>query len=355
MSSESKESKYHTFHEIYGLPETIERTFERFSRGDRLEPYVKAVRQAERILLTACGSSLHLSQSVTFVFQKMLRKRCVAVPASEFLLYPEVWLQADKTLMAALSRTGETPETNRALETARQYLPTLETLSVSCYPESRMGSDPAGLKVLFPEAQEQSVVMTRAFGCILFWFYLLADRTAGAASGWAQHIARDIRTAIDRNAPLLQRWGQDESVKRIFFLGSGPFLGLAYESALKVKEMCAMHAEGYQTYEFRHGPKALLNDSSLVFLYSSPEDGPYLKEIIAEFRTLGARVILVGQELKPALAAAATEAITFSSLLPTLYLPLLYLHLPQLLAFHRAIHFGLDPDKPKNLTKVTSI
>jgi glucosamine--fructose-6-phosphate aminotransferase (isomerizing) len=129
-------------------------------------------------------------------------------------------------------------------------------------------------------------------------------------------------------------------------LGSGPRYGLACEVNLKMKEMTLTHSEPFHMLEFRHGPKAMVGKSAAVIGLLSEENREYESAVLAE----------MGQLDGQTLTLAETEAdVTFASGLPKAVRNVLYLPVLQLMAYHRAIAKGLDPDKPTNLDAVVKL
>ena len=154
---------------------------------------------------------------------------------------------------------------------------------------------------------------------------------------------------------LAARLGAAPAIQRFFFLGSGPLYGLACEAMLKMKEMSLSYSEAYHVLEFRHGPKSMVDATSLVVGLLS--ENAFVEEcaVLADMRRLGARTLAIVPDDK-ADSAIADSLVTLpddrSSISPSLvfYLPIL-----QLLAYYRSRSKGLDPDGPRNLTAVVTL
>jgi fructoselysine-6-P-deglycase FrlB-like protein len=262
---------------------------------------------------------------------------------------PESCFEEDRrTLVFGLSRTGETPETIRALQIARdrQGFP---IIPVTCYPDSIL----AGLSsrsVLLPEAREDSSIMTRAFtgilAAFLFW--------AGLAKE-TKKLPEAIAESLNRHSGAVEEMAV-RPYEQVVFLGSGPFLPVTRESALKLTEMAGLAAQAAQTYEFRHGSQRLLGRGSLVWLFAGREDIPYLNEVIPPLRELGAEVLVSGCRLPDSVSAAADFTLNQTCTLASSEVEAAALvHLTQLYAFFRTVHLGGHPDHPEGLSRVTAL
>ena len=139
----------------------------------------------------------------------------------------------------------------------------------------------------------------------------------------------------------------------MFFLGSGPRYGLACEAMLKLKEMSLTTSEAYHFLEFRHGPKSMVDEGTLVVGLLSEAAREAEVAVLREMKELGGR-ILVLTEAKDGLDWA-DHVVCFQSDLPEVTRLPLYLPTLQLLAYYRAVGKGLDPDAPRNLDAVVQL
>lgn len=143
-----------------------------------------------------------------------------------------------------------------------------------------------------------------------------------------------------------QKIGEDLSFDRFYFLGSGMRYGLACEVNLKMKEMTLTHSEPFHFLEFRHGPMSMVNENTIVVGMLSEANRCHEARVLDEMKALGARVLDI----------AETDAkIVFNSNIPEAVRGVLYLPVLQLIAFHRSLAKGLNPDRPTNLTAVVKL
>jgi glucosamine--fructose-6-phosphate aminotransferase (isomerizing) len=157
---------------------------------------------------------------------------------------------------------------------------------------------------------------------------------------------------VGRLGDLPHQLGTDLTIDRIFFLGAGPLYGVASEAMLKTKEMSLSYSEAYHPLEFRHGPMSMVNERTLVVGLLSDTGLAEEHRVLQDMQRLGARTLALvedGSMLaggRPDHVAEMRSGLGEWERLP-LYLPVL-----QLLAYHRAIAKGLDPDQPNNLDAV---
>ena len=303
--------------------------------------------EAHRVVFTGCGSTYYLAMWAARVAQRRSATPTVAAPASELLYHADSWLSGDTpTTLVALSRSGETTETLRAVERLRDRLVSVH--AVTCATGNTL-ADLADSSVVLDEAAERSLVQTRSFTSML----LVAATLAMGGPPQPEEIdalVTGARELFDEHGTAFERLATDKSIERIFFLGGDSRYGLASEAMLKVKEMALAHAEAYHPLEFRHGPMSLVDERSLVVGLVNPEnEGPEVA-VLDDMRGLGGRVVALGTT-RPSEAELAVP-------LPQVAAPwrdVLYLPLLQSFGCERAIHRGLDPDDPANLDAVVRL
>jgi glucosamine--fructose-6-phosphate aminotransferase (isomerizing) len=300
----------------------------------------------ESVVFTGCGSTYYLSLAAAAALQEIAGRPARGLPASEIWLYPQSALPAPgRTLLVAVSRSGETTETLRACEAFRAAGG--RVLTLSCYP-GRPLTHSGQLNLVFPSGQEESIAQTRAFTTLYVAVLALASLWRGAADSqpvWAGLRAAweaSLPAAVERAAAL----GRDDSIDRFYFLGSGSRHGLACELSLKMKEMSLSHSEPFHFMEFRHGPKSMVTPGTLIVGLMSDSRRSHEEAVLADLAALGGRTLTIGeQDADVALHSGLPEALRGP----------LYLPPGQLLAFERSRHKGLDPDRPHNLEAVVKL
>ncbi|MDQ4076583.1 MAG: SIS domain-containing protein, partial [Chloroflexota bacterium] len=201
---------------------------------------------------------------------------------------------------------------------------------------------------VLPEAQEESVVQTRAFSSLLL-------ATIATASAWGnrddlleqlERVPDVSRELMDQHLSLATEIATNSDFDSCYFLGSGPQYGLACEASLKMKEMALTPSEPFHFLELRHGPKSIINPSMLVVGLHSRKHLSIERDVMEEAKSLGGRTLTLG---------ASHADMNFPSALDEAATSLLYLPSLQWLAAERASQRGIDPDRPKNLDTVVRL
>jgi glucosamine--fructose-6-phosphate aminotransferase (isomerizing) len=302
--------------------------------------------QGDQVIFTGCGSTYYLAMAAAALTQQMTGFPCRAFPASELWLYPRSSYVDGKSLLVAVSRSGETTETLRACENfLANHRGTLLTLS--CYPNmplARMGS----INVVLPSGQEQSVAQTRAFSTLYLATVALACVWAGRTDLFdsLSSLPESCSRVLDQAAPLAAEIGRDASIDRFYWLGSGPRYGLAAELSLKMKEMSLSHSEPFHFLEFRHGPISMVTKSSLIVGLLSSVNEKREAAVLTDVKALRSRVVGI---------AESGGSIQFKSSLDEAIRNVLYLPVGQMIAYERSISKGLNPDLPNNLDTVVKL
>ncbi len=300
-----------------------------------------------QVIFTGCGSTYYLSDAAAGSFQELTGLPGRGLPASELWLYPKSsYPQEGRTLLVAVSRSGETSETLRACEAfKRDHRGDLLTLS--CYPEQPLASL-GDINLVLTEAQETSVAQTRAFSTLYLASLALSCQWArnDALYHSLNGLAQAGRRVLADFAGLAKELGEDGTYDRYYFLGSGPRYGLACELSLKMKEMSLSHSEPFRFMEFRHGPKAMVTSRTLILGLTSDSNRDWEMGVVKDMRGMGARVVTLGDK---------DTDVSFGSGLDETVRSALYLPFGQLLGFYHSLSKGLNPDRPNNLDAVVKL
>ena len=336
---------FYTQQEILSQPEAWSAALQVLA-AERLAILDLGGRHFDQVIYTGCGSTYYLALAAASLTQELTGQLCRAFPASELWLYPKSSYISGKTLLVAVSRSGETTETLRACQA---FLSDHrgDLLTLSCYgdmPLAKMGT----LNIILPSGQEQSVAQTRAFSTL----YL---GTVALACLWSSR--EDLYTSLwklpEAGQRLLKNYtflatelGRNTNIDRFYWLGSGPRQGLACELSLKMKEMSLSQSEPFHFMEFRHGPKSMIVPSALVIGLRSSVNEKHESAVLADVKMLGCRLLEM---------AEAGSSVQFESGIDEAIRNVLYLPIGQLIAFERSISKGLNPDHPTNLDSVVKL
>lgn len=340
-----------TRQEILSQPEAWAAALEALEETRRSVLDLAPARRYGQILFTGCGSTYYLSLAAAALFQELTGLPGRAFPASELWLNPRSsYGQAEsltyKTLLVAVSRSGATTETLRAVEQFRQEKRG-EVIVIT-----NDGDQPlaqlADLPIVIEKGQEQSVAQTRSFASMYVAAAGLCALSArrdnlleimSALPEVGQRLLRDYE-------PAARELGANLAFDRFYFLGSGIRYGLACEVNLKMKEMTLTHSEPFHFMEFRHGPMSMVNRNTVVAGLVSEANHAHETKVLVEMEELGATTFSL---------AETGATVEFRSGVPEIVRGVLYLPVLQLTAYHRAIAKGLDPDRPNNLSAVVKL
>lgn len=294
---------------------------------------------------TGCGSTYYLALAAAAGMQALTGLPARGLPASEIWLDPPSAYVAQKALLIAVSRSGETTETLRACEAFRAQGG--DVLTLSCYP----GRDLTALghyNLVLPSGQEDSIAQTRAFTTLYLATLALAALWSDRADLFdaLPHLSAACQSLITDNQSPVLTIGHDLTIDRFYFLGSGPRYGLACELSLKMKEMTLSHSEPFHFMEFRHGPKSMVTPQTLIVGLMSESHREHELGVINDLRAMGARTLTLGE---------SHCDVSFNSRLPELLRGPLYLPTMQLIAFERSLTKGLNPDRPHHLDAVVKL
>lgn len=358
-------SRYQTYREIQKTVPALKKILERLSQGST--PLKQRIELGPpRWIFTGCGSSYYLGQAMALAMRKVLKREALACPASEWLLYPELLLEKGNSLtLVGISRTGKTTETLRAIEKVKGLSPSSHTIGLTCSSDSPLAQI-ADTPVVLTEVEEEAIAMTHSFTVFLFLFYWEITAYAqqmGYQSDLSSSLLQGVITSIEENFRVNEaRIRQVAALHHLdfpIFLGAGPLYPIACEGALKATELALLPARFYHPLEFRHGPRATVNDRTLAFFLLSERGASAEEGLARELQSLGATVVMMGPEvssdfeyrLRVPLPPSAEEEPLASSQPHDSLRTLLYLPLLQLFGFYKALSLGYNPDTPMHLDK----
>ena len=318
------------------------------------------LREAERVVFTACGTSWHAGQIGAYLLEELCRIPATVEYASEWR-YRNPVLE-DGTVVVGISQSGETADTLAALEMARERgCPALGIVNVVGSSVAR--TTDAG--VYLHCGPEIGVASTKAFTSqvtALALFALCMAEKRGTLPpeeirSWIealQDLPRQVEEVLAQAEEIEALAGRLLGHDNFLYLGRGYSFPVALEGALKLKEISYVHAEGFSAAEMKHGPIALI-DENMPVVVVAPRDGAYAKVLsnMQEVKARGGRLIAVTTHPN-GVADLADEVLfvphTKDGLLPVLTsIPL------QLLAYHIGVLRGCDVDKPRNLAKSVTV
>jgi glutamine---fructose-6-phosphate transaminase (isomerizing) len=286
---------------------------------------------ARVIVITGCGTSYYLAQSLACAFNAQ-GQMAIAVPGAEWARRPQCYL-ADMSdiLVVGLSRSGTTTETVQAITASRAQ--GWATLAISCAPGSTilLAADRA---VCLPTDPREGIVMSVSASLML----LAGLRMAGIALPGAvvTAAATALATVDDRVDGLLP------GCRHFVYLGAGVNYGIATEGCLKLQEMSISYSQAFHPMEYRHGPISLIDDRSLVVMLYSHNTAHEEAALVAELQSKGARVIGINGPGDLTINLGLSGPAAALACLPAL----------QLLGEKVALSKNINSETPRHLTKV---
>jgi tagatose-6-phosphate ketose/aldose isomerase len=318
-----------------------------------------------RIILTGAGSFAFIGECLAPLLLRRLGRRVEAIATTDLLSGPTQYLQPEvPTLLVSFGRSGSSPESAAVVELAEQLLRECHQLVFTCneqgtlYQRCRERRNSFAI-LLPPETHDQGFAMTSSFTSMM----LAASLVFQGAKSDTQDVARIARAAqelLEHHNSTLRRLAA-ESYSRVVYLGSNGFKGLAREAALKLLELTdgKVVAAFDSPLGFRHGPKTIVTDDTLLFVFISNDayTRRYDLDLLQELRSEGqaGRVIAITGQAQG--AATEGEHLHVPQLAGAgdsdLYYP--YIVCGQLYAFHRSLAVGNTPDQPSNSGTVSRV
>ena len=316
--------------------------------------------QAERILMTACGTSWHAALVAEYQIEAMARIPVDVEYASE-LRYRNPPLDRN-TILFAITQSGETADTLAALrEIQRKGYPTLSICNVV---GSTIANEADG-GIYLHAGPEIGVASTKAFTSqcvVLSLLSLYFGRLHHLSFDAGMRIIEQLQSLPDKVRSALQTNQRTEEIAQKYadcnnflYLGRQYNFPAALEGALKLKEISYIHAEGYPAAEMKHGPIALV-DQNTPSVFLVPQ-GPVYDKVMANLQEIKARggpVIAIVSQGDREVAALADDVIEVP-MIDDFLQPIVNIIPLQLLAYHIALARGCDVDKPRNLAKSVTV
>lgn len=306
-------------------------------------------REIDLIVLVARGSSDNAA-----LFGRYLLEITTGIPVS--LSAPSVHtlyqakLKLKRALVIGVSQSGEGEDINRVLESAREC--GAFTIGITNEAQSSMVRL-VDETLLMHGGKERSVAATKTFTGQMMLFYMLAAALArdGIAIDYAK-IPGFAASALEQKPAIVELMQRYVFMENCVVVGRGLAYANAYEFALKLMETCYVVAERFSSADFLHGPVAMIERHFPVFLFAPPGvmlDGT--KDLIARLRELSADTLVITSDLDA--AAKCSRSIIMPREIDEFLAPIPYIIPAQLFAALLAEAKGLDPDKPRSLSKVT--
>lgn len=318
-------------------------------------------KRIQRVYITACGTAAYAGMVGKYLIERIARVPVEVVIGSEFRYSDPI--VDENTVVLAISQSGETADTLAAMEEGRRKGGIVWSIVNAIGSQAMRTSD--GF-ISMQTGPEIGVASTKAFTAPLVDQYmlaiLLADLRGVIDDQTRRELVADLRLVPDLVGRVLDTEADIEKVahalkdiKGCLYLGRGINMPIAYEGALKLKEISYIHAEGYPAGEMKHGPIALI-DEEMPVLCIAPKD-PWHEKMISQIQQAKARggmVVAVATEGDELIHNMADHVLWIPNA-PWMLSPVATVLPLQMLAYHIATIRGLDVDQPRNLAKSVTV
>jgi tagatose-6-phosphate ketose/aldose isomerase len=350
----------HTASEIAGQPTLWLATWEALNKQSaKLVTYLKSVLSHEPldIILTGAGTSAFIGEVLVGTYKNAFDKDVRAISTTDLMTFPDHYLSKEKpTLLISFARSGNSPESVGVVDIANQYCKNIFHLIITCNQEGALAKQYHGENVftfiLPPQSNDKSLAMTGSFTSMLLSGLMISKyKDIASLKNKVKSLAETATFILEQHTASLKKVAQ-LGFERAVFLGSGPLLGIATEGHLKVQELTdgKVVCKNDSYLGFRHGPKAVINPTSLiVYHFSNNEyvrqfENDLVKDIDQRKDGLFRLGIGIPNQHQnnvdllidlPGCEAMDDAWMAVCSILPD-----------QILAFHKCIQVGLSPDEP---------
>lgn len=308
---------------------------------------------AARVILTGAGSSAYIGQCVAPLLDRRLAARVDAVPTTDIVSAPQLYLDPDQPLLlVSFGRSGNSPESLAAVQLAESLVREVRHLVVLCNADGALGRAPVAESMtllLPPETHDTGFAMTSSFSCMLY-AVVAALLPAGTLDSRIDAIAGATARVLDESLPMLEELARGRHA-RVAYLGSGVLQGLAREAALKLGELTngAVATCFDSPLGFRHGPKTFVDGRTLVVVFVSNDSltHRYDLDLIDELRRDGCAARIIEVTTRPR-AESGVDCIPVPGMAAAEDLDLLwpYLAVVQVYALFASRTLGVTPDNP---------
>jgi len=360
QSAEKEGYAHFMLKEIFEQPEVVERTIS-YPHFSILEPFRKRLSQINRVVLVACGTAWHASLAAKYAIEELAQLPAEAFLGSEFrYALPPI---DSKTLVVAVSQSGETADTLAAIRAAKEH----KALCLAiCNVVGSSLTREVDLTLYTFAGPEISVASTKAYTCQLALLTVLSIYLAKIrktiTSRHENNLLRELKLVPDKMKKILERVVLIEKcaeahkrVNDFLYIGRRNNLPTAYEGALKMKEISYTHAEGYGAGEMKHGPLALVDNTFLAI--AVVVRGVVYEKMISNIQEIKARdgvVVAFTNNNDKSLKKIADWVIEIPET-PEILSPILAAVPMQLLAYYTAAKRGREIDQPRNLAKSVTV
>lgn len=328
---------------------------------NKIEEFLnKNITSDTRIILTGAGTSDYVGDSVYLHLAKTLKLRVEAIATTDLVSNPQEFLEADtKTILVSYARSGNSPESVGAYDIFQENVKDIAQLVITCNENGELAKksmkDDNALCLLMPkESNDKSFAMTSSFSCML-----LATLLAFDIKNLEENKKYVDRVSDQADLILDNKWNEvkdlvDLNCERVVYLGSGALKGLCQEMALKNLELTSGKTVTVceSVLGFRHGPKSIINDNTLVIFmnstneYTSLYDMDLIREIHGDIGNH--KLAVISYKKNDELSSLCDKYLEIDGQeVPEVYTVFNYMLFGQMFGLFSSLHLGISPDNPR--------
>ena len=352
-----------TTREIYQQPQVWQTAFENYkAQADEIAAFLNNIDEKYdyiKVILTGAGTSAYVGDTLLPYFRKIYDERkwnFNAIATTDIVANPLAYLHKEvTTILVSFARSGNSPESVAAVDLAKDIVEELYQITITCAEEGKLAQqahgDERNLLLLQPApSNDAGFAMTSSFTSMMLTALLVFDKTdlvtkeekISALIALSQEML-DSAAAIQKMVSL--------DYNRVIYLGAGPFFGLAHEAQLKILELTAGQvATMYESpIGFRHGPKSLVNEETVVVVFSSTDTYTKLYDLDLVREVAGdeiARKVILLTDQKENLENVEQVILSSQYLVDDVYRVFPYIVYGQLFALLTALKVNNRPDTP---------
>ena len=352
-----------TTREIYQQPQVWQTAFENYKvQADEIVAFLNGIGEKHdyiKVILTGAGTSAYVGDTLLPYFRKIYDERkwnFNAIATTDIVANPLAYLHKEvTTILVSFARSGNSPESVAVVDLAKDIVEELYQITITCAEEGKLAQqahgDERNLLLLQPApSNDAGFAMTSSFTSMMLTALLVFDKADLAAKAEKVSALMTLSQEVLDSAEAIQKMVSLD-YNRVIYLGAGHFFGLAHEAQLKILELTAGQvATMYESpVGFRHGPKSLVNEKTVVVVFGSTDSYTKLYDLDLVREVAGdeiARKVILLTDQKEDLENV--EQVIFSSqqLADDVYRVFPYIVYGQLFALLTALKVNNRPDTP---------
>lgn len=361
-----------TTREIYQQPQVWQTAFENYkAQSDEIVAFLNGIGEKHdyiKVILTGAGTSAYVGDTLLPYFRKIYDERkwnFNAIATTDIVANPLAYLHKEvTTILVSFARSGNSPESVAAVDLAKDIVEELYQITITCAAEGKLAqqahSDERNLLLLQPAlSNDAGFAMTSSFTSMMLTALLVFDKADLAAKAEKVSALMTLSQEVLDSAEAIQKMVSLD-YNRVIYLGAGPFFGLAHEAQLKILELTAGQvATMYESpVGFRHGPKSLVNEKTVVVVFGSTDSYTKLYDLDLVREVAGdeiARKVILLTEQKEDLKNIEQVILSSQQLADDVYRVFPYIVYGQLFALLTALKVKNRPDTPSPTGTVNRI